>query len=207
VSGLVGGQFRECRVRPSGRLYRLTEVGGHDGRSHLPALGQEDAAAKEAHRSDQLGEVRSRLGDGHAFIVHRRSVPKGLFVQLDALYNSGMSNATGPIFQTYDLAAGIPAVFIGRCASCRQPFRVEIPAEIADRFGPRLPNCIGAVLPAAGITPPSCDCGGSVKFAIVKTTYKAEEACGGRCWSAKSTTCSCSCRGRNHGGAHGTGGF
>lgn len=130
-------------------------------------------------------------------------------------------------FQTYDLALGIPAVFIGRCIDCKRPFRVEIPAEIADRFGARLKNAIGAALPAAGISPPSCDCRAGVrctesplglpecgdshcdghgrtyvKFAIVKTTYKPEETCGGSCWTAKSTNCTCSCRGKNHGGAH-----
>ena len=117
-------------------------------------------------------------------------------------YGMHMTNTGTATFQTYDLAAGIPAVFIGACASCRRPFRVEIPAEIADRFGPRLPNCIGAALPAAGITPPSCDCGAPVKFTIVKVTYKAEKACGGNCWAAKSSKCVCSCRGKNHGGMH-----
>ena len=142
-----------------------------------------------------------------------------------------MTNATAATFQTYDLAANIPAVFIGRCVDCKRPFRVEIPAEIADRFGPRLPNCIGAVLPAAGIAPvrclcrdrgircpdradglPACGdylCNGhgpsAVKFAIVKTTYKPEEACGGSCWAAKSSKCTCSCRGKNHGGMHAIG--
>jgi hypothetical protein len=120
-----------------------------------------------------------------------------------------------------------PVILIGRCTACQRPFRVEIPAEVAERFGGRMPYCLGLVLQAAGITV-SCDCrsgpcppagngnpacgdswceghgGTAVRFtagSVVKVTYKPEKRCGGSCWSARSSNCTCSCEGENHGGA------
>lgn len=129
--------------------------------------------------------------------------------------------------------AEIPAVVIGRCVACKRPFRIEISRSVAERFGARFPNCIAHVLRAAGIPAPSCDCRKttrcpetgtyglpecldydcaghektSVKFAAVKVAYKPEVTCGGSCWTAKSSKCTCSCRGKNHGGAHTIGRF
>lgn len=122
-----------------------------------------------------------------------------------------------------DTAVTIPAILIGRCTACKRPFRVDVPADIAERFGERLPYCIPYVLQAAGISV-RCDCregiceipecsdrfceghnGMPVRFtagSVVKVTYKPEEKCGGSCWSAKGSNCTCSCRGKNHGGAH-----
>lgn len=101
-----------------------------------------------------------------------------------------------------------PAVLIGHCTTCQHPYRVEIPADIAERFGPRMRHAMGYVLKAAGITLPACGCPNrSVRFAPVRVAYKAEKACGGSCWTAKSVTCTCSCNGKNHGGAHTNGGF
>lgn len=124
-------------------------------------------------------------------------------------------------------APGAPLVFIGRCVDCRKPFRVEIPDNVAGRFGDRARHAIGPVLFAAGIAPPRCHCmdrgvrcpdrgdgipkcgdwhcdghgPSQVKFAVVKVAYKPEVRCGGSCWTAKSSNCICSCAGRNHGGA------
>lgn len=124
-------------------------------------------------------------------------------------------------------APAAPVILIGRCTACKHPFRVEIPAGIAARFGERLPHCVPYVLQAAGISV-SCDCrrgpcppmengipacgdswceghgGTDVKFtagSVVKVTRKPEKQCGGSCWSAKSSNCTCSCEGENHGGA------
>jgi len=101
--------------------------------------------------------------------------------------------------------AGTPAILMGRCAVCRNPFRVDIPAGIAERFGARLRHAIGYALLAAKITPPRCSEGHApapVRFAVVKVTNKPEIACGGKCWAAKSSDCACSCEGKNHGGMH-----
>jgi hypothetical protein len=100
---------------------------------------------------------------------------------------------------------GTPAILMGRCVICKQAVRVEIPAEVAERFGPRLPNAIGYALQAAAITPPRCGEGHApapVRFAVVKAERKPEIACGGKCWAAKSSNCACSCEGKNHGGMH-----
>jgi hypothetical protein len=122
-----------------------------------------------------------------------------------------------------DTAVADPVILIGRCIGCKRPFRTEIPGDVAGRFGPRLPNCIPYVMQSARISPVWCDCrdlcevpecgdrfceghkGMPVRFtagSVVKVTHKPEEKCGGSCWSAKSSKCTCSCRGKNHGGAH-----
>lgn len=112
-------------------------------------------------------------------------------------------------------------VLIGRCVNCKRPFRVEIPAAQA-----KWANAAQAIR-AAGLVVPHCDCrargircaeydnglpvcGDSfcdghgpseVKFAKLKVTYKPEAICGpGNCWGAVSSQCTCSCRGKNHGG-------
>jgi hypothetical protein len=98
-----------------------------------------------------------------------------------------------------------PSVLMGRCAACKRPFRVDIPAGVAERFGARLGSAIGYALLAAKIKPPRCSDGHApapVNFALVKTEDKPEAICGGKCWAAKSATCACSCDGANHGGMH-----
>jgi hypothetical protein len=124
------------------------------------------------------------------------------------------------------IAAHDAAVLIGRCVACKRPFRVEIPPEVVERFGARLAGAPGYALAAAGIGPIRClcqdrgircpdrgdgipKCGdwhcdghgpSEVKFKRVKVEYKPEVQCSGSCWQAKSSKCTCSCRGKSHGG-------
>lgn len=129
-------------------------------------------------------------------------------------------------------ATGIPAIIMGRCIVCKRAFRIEIPADIAERFGERLRFAAPYVMNAAGIALPRCECrvgircqesalglpecGDSrceghghlpLKLAAVKVTYKPEVACGASCWRAKCSNCICSCAGKNHGGMHAQAGF
>jgi hypothetical protein len=51
-------------------------------------------------------------------------------------------------------------VLMGRCVTCKRPFRAEIPADVADRFGSRLPHAIGYALLAAKSSDCACSCAG-----------------------------------------------
>jgi hypothetical protein len=122
---------------------------------------------------------------------------------------------------------GTPVILMGRCVICKSAFRVDIPAGIAERFGRRLPFAIPYAIAAAGMEVPRCRCREGVrceenplgqpacgdswceghgplplKFAAVKVEYAAEVRCGGSCWAAKCSNCTCSCNGQNHGGMH-----
>jgi len=113
-----------------------------------------------------------------------------------------------------------PTVLIGRCTGCKQAFRAEIPAgrpvfagyatEAAMAAGhPIHHGCrAGARCPEYPSGLPECGdsfCEGhaltDIRYRALKITYKPEAICGpGNCWGAKSTNCTCSCRGKNHGG-------
>lgn len=88
--GLV--EQRENCVRAARRVDRFPELGRHDGSAYLAPLGEEYAAAQQAHRSDDLRHVRSRVGDGETLVIHRRSVPSRLNVQQDSAYNSWVTS-------------------------------------------------------------------------------------------------------------------
>jgi hypothetical protein len=124
-------------------------------------------------------------------------------------------------------ATGTPAILMGRCVICKRAFRIDIPADVAESFGRRLPHAIPYAVKAAGMNIPKCECRVGVrceesplglpacgdawceghgplplKFAAVKVKHAPEVRCGGSCWAAKSSNCTCSCNGENHGGAH-----
>lgn len=116
-----------------------------------------------------------------------------------------------------------PTVLIGRCTVCPRVFRVEIPASIRVLRGEPWQS-LRYKVKAAGF-PMGCDCRdgvrcaedatglpacgdwrcdghwlADVKWRILKATFKAEVICGpGNCWGAISSTCTCSCGGKNHG--------
>lgn len=122
-----------------------------------------------------------------------------------------------------------PVVIIGRCATCKRPFRIDFPADIAARH-PNYKHNLGYYLEnIARIPIPTCNCRKGVRCpekygtpqcgnpdckghartyvnftpgSVVQVTYKEEETCGDGCWTAKSSKCACSCKGKNHGGAH-----
>lgn len=74
MRGLRAAEQFQGGVGTSSRLDRLAKLNGHYGGTRLAALGQEDAAAQQAHRGDQFRQVRPRFRDGHALIVHKRTV-------------------------------------------------------------------------------------------------------------------------------------
>lgn len=107
------------------------------------------------------------------------------------------------------------SILIGRCTGCGQAFRAEIPvlqgyatwaAQAAGypvhhgcRNGVRCPEGESGV-PACG----DSWCEGhehtEVKYKALKITYKPEATCGpGNCWDARGASCTCSCKGANHG--------
>jgi hypothetical protein len=90
VSASVSSQSAERFIRAADGNDRLAEVVGDESCARLAALGQHDAAAKQAHRRDQLGQVRASFGDRNALIGHSRTVPKSLIVQQDAMYNTSV---------------------------------------------------------------------------------------------------------------------
>lgn len=111
-------------------------------------------------------------------------------------------------------------IIIGRCVACKRAFRCELPP------GSPVWGSAKLTLVKGGVTPPWCDCRTTqrcpefgnglpecldwdcsghtlteVKFSRLKVTYKPEAICGpGNCWGAISSRCTCSCRGKNHGG-------
>lgn len=89
---LRGGQLLECRIWAADCLYRFPEFGRDDSRPHLAALGEEHAAAKQAHRGDDLRQVRPRVGDRETLVIHRRSVPNVSSVQQDSEYNRSVTS-------------------------------------------------------------------------------------------------------------------
>ena len=119
-----------------------------------------------------------------------------------------------------EAAPALAAVVIGLCVECKTAFRVEIPAGVAVfpaslRAAVRLAghavwhNCRAGVrcqesplgLPACGDSFCTGHPQSEIKFRVLRVIYKAEAVCGpGNCWGAKSTTCTCSCRGKNDGG-------
>ena len=126
----------------------------------------------------------------------------------------------------------LPAVMIGRCVTCKRPFRIEIPRSVGPVRCPRTARQRrrhphrrhpGPVVRLSEGHPVRNPCGRprsgrdeshghehtGIKFAEVKITYKPLETCGGSCWMAKSSKCACSCRGKNHAGGHsfGSGAF
>lgn len=89
-----------------------------------------------------------------------------------------------------------PAFQIGSCVFCKTTYRVESVdgRYITDLGGETLGYC--GCRKAQGFTD------SAVKFGkVVEVVFAEEVACGGRCYSAKSTTCKCSCGGENHGAA------
>lgn len=124
-------------------------------------------------------------------------------------------------------AAGGPLapVLIGRCSECGQPFRADLepdtpcPAgvswQVATTFarwrgyqtwhgcrtGVRCPEGENG-LPACG----DWECEGhertEIRYRVLRSTYKPGVSCNAAtCGTARSTTCTCSCRGREHGSA------
>jgi hypothetical protein len=116
----------------------------------------------------------------------------------------------------------VPVILIGRCTNpaCRRPYRIELPGDstvwanalLTLRYaGAQEPRCDCRAATRCPEQPgglPECldwDCTGhaetEVKFRVLKVTYKSDAICGpGNCWGDRSSTCTCSCRGRNHGG-------
>lgn len=115
-------------------------------------------------------------------------------------------------------------VLMGRCVTCRRPFRITVPVTFAH------PGRVWhAALVATGVDAPLCDCAAgrcpqdadgvpacgdwhcqghgpsAVWWTPLTMEYKADVYCpvgGGSCWTAKSSKCTCSCRGANHGGMY-----
>jgi hypothetical protein len=104
--------------------------------------------------------------------------------------------------------AAAPLVLIGRCNTCKRPYRYDIPADVVDRLGglSRTAHIPGVAIGLAGLSGHGCpEPGHSVHVtagSALKVTYQPDVECGNSCWQAKSTGCTCSCRGRNHGRAH-----
>ena len=107
-----------------------------------------------------------------------------------------------------DTATDSPVILIGRCPACSAPHRIEIAAAAADRYPNWRYNLEFFLSEQVRIAWPACANGHrrtQIKFTrggIVKVTEAPEITCGNKCWQSKSATCSCSCKGRNHGGAH-----
>jgi hypothetical protein len=123
------------------------------------------------------------------------------------------------------VSAGDAPVLIGRCTGCGQTFRADLAADarvfagahwgIATNWArtagfPAQHDCRAGVrctegengLPACG----DWDCDGhdrtQIQYRVLRSTWKPEVACKpGNCHQARNATCTCSCRGRNHGSA------
>jgi hypothetical protein len=122
-----------------------------------------------------------------------------------------------------DTAIALAPVLIGRCIGCPQGFRAELSpqARVLPNQHWRVAN---AYARTAGFTTwhdcrdgvrcpqgenglPDCgdwECAGhdktEIHFRVLKSEFKPEVACSpGRCHEAKSSTCTCSCNGANHG--------
>mgnify|MGYP001575061791 CR=1 FL=1 len=102
-------------------------------------------------------------------------------------------------------AAAVPeTVLMGRCVTCRRPFRITVPLTF--KYPGRVWH---SSLLAAGVEPPLCPCAehgrGEVWWTPLTVEYKPEVLCspgGGGCWTARNSKCRCSCRGANHGGMY-----
>lgn len=95
-----------------------------------------------------------------------------------------------------------PEIRIGQCCICSKVYRAGAGTSVWCDCRQGIPCEIRYGMPKCGAD----ECHGhiqtAIRFKAVKVTYKAEKACGGSCWTAKSTVCTCSCNGRNHGGVH-----
>jgi len=90
-----------------------------------------------------------------------------------------------------------PAVQIGTCVSCKTVYRVEaIGCIVLTDLGGETPGYCGC-RKAQGYTDTAVNYGKPVEV-----IYAPEVTCGGRCYTAKSSTCKCSCKGEGHGLAH-----
>lgn len=86
---------------------------------------------------------------------------------------------------------------IGTCCVCKTVYRVEsVNGRIVTDLGGETPGYCGC-RKAQGLTDTAVNFGKPVEV-----IYAPEVSCGGRCYTAKSSTCKCSCKGEGHGIAH-----
>lgn len=90
AGGVVSGQQLERRIGSASSSNRFAEVGRDYCRANFAPLGEQDAATQQPDRCHQLGQVGARSGDRHVFKVHKRTVPNGLLVRQDAMYDRDM---------------------------------------------------------------------------------------------------------------------
>lgn len=120
---------------------------------------------------------------------------------------------------TSSAVADGPSILIGRCSGCGHAFRAEVPAGRpvfagyatlaagANGFPIRHDCRTGVRCPESPEGLPACgdwDCEGhdftEVNYKALKITYKPGAVCKpGSCHEARTSKCTCSCRGKNHG--------
>lgn len=105
---------------------------------------------------------------------------------------------------------GEPVRFVGRCRRCKKFHRVEGPMEVErvhrrrGRLGPHGTD----VWKGRWVLSVECECRDGtvtngrtlVQLERVHATARTDHECGPRCVNATGPACSCSCRGKNHGG-------
>lgn len=97
-------------------------------------------------------------------------------------------------------ATTTPDIRIGACVACKTVYRVQVDTRDGITYWPSI----------GGETGGYCGCRAHLGFPDtrvkygqpVEVTYAPEVTCGARCYTAKSSTCTCSCRGGQHGLAH-----
>jgi hypothetical protein len=118
-----------------------------------------------------------------------------------------------------DTAPTGPSILIGRCTVCKRTYRAEIPSDwpvwpstatraaYAAGYSVRCDCREGVRCPEDENGCPSCwdwRCDGhwftQIEYRPLRITYKPGAVCGpGNCWGARSSECTCSCRGEHHG--------
>jgi hypothetical protein len=104
-----------------------------------------------------------------------------------------------------------PGRYIGRCSKCRRGVAADVVSTHAVT-GTRLCHAIG-VRADGGIVRSNdaaarlsfvltCACGAGVNAQRVIGRHRPDVPCTAKCTAATGPNCDCSCRGKNHGGAH-----